>query len=183
MASLTVDEFRQHVTTALGDEAVTRILAAAWTAIIEVAGDVDDDGHVTEFVNGGGTFLILTRATTVDDIVSIKEWTGFSYERTLAADDYRLRADGRSLQRLITGTNVSPVFIGPTEVVYTPTEDDARRQMAQVQLAQLYLDHHPGVTSETIGDWSESFAGGGDEYAAERDAILASLRAPNLGFA
>jgi hypothetical protein len=176
---LTVAELREHVTTALGDDALERLLDAAEQAIATIAGPV---GDLTEIRDGGGSYIFLPRPAS--EIDTVTEWLGYSSERALDEDDYSLRSDGISLRRLTTGPNASAYWVGPVEVVYTPLDDVAARQAVQLALVRLFLDHHPGVTSESIGDWSETFASNSVwNYALERDGILATLRAPALGFA
>ena len=45
----------------------------------------------------------------------------------------------------------------------------------QAELVKLDLTFSPGLTSTTIGSWSESYLQGNDGYASERAAILATL--------
>lgn len=178
MAALSVPELREHITTALGDDALERLGNAAWAAITETAGE---EGDVTEIHDGGTTYLFLSRPAGT--FTSIKETVG-STVTTLATSDYRLGIDGLSIRRLATGTNPQNVWQGTVEVIYTPTDDDAVRQVVQIALVQLFLNHHPGVQAETIGDWQEQFQSNSAwNYALERDNLLATLRAPALGFA
>ena len=83
---LTVAELREHVQTALDDEAVWRLLDAAEAEIIEYAGSVETQ---TEFVRGGGGTITTRRP--IDTITSIVERTDSYVPVTLAADDYRVR--------------------------------------------------------------------------------------------
>lgn len=179
MASLNVAGFRLHVTTALGAEALELLLDAAWQAIAEVIGV---EGDVTEVRDGGGSFIFLPRPAAT--ITSVKEWLGYSYERTLAEDDYRLLSDGVSLKRLATGTTPATYWAGPVEIEYEPTDDDSSRQVVQIALVKLFLDHHPGIQEEEIGDWRQVFQSNSVwNYAQERETILDTLRARPLEFA
>jgi hypothetical protein len=179
MASLTADELREHVTTALGDTALELLLEAAWQAIAVVAGA---EGDGVEVRPGGTSVVFLPRAASAID--TVKEWLGFSYERTLDATDYRLETDGVSVYRLASGLTPARYWQGPVELSFTAVDDEASRQLVQIALVRLFLDHHPGVQEEEIGDWRERFENNSDwNYATERDAILATLRARPLEFA
>lgn len=179
MASLSVAEFREHVTTSLGDDAIELLLDAAWQAIAIVAGE---EGDVVEVRDGGGSYVFLSRrATSVD---SVKEWLGYSYEQTLDAADYRLLSDGLSLRRLNSGTTPATYWAGPVEITATAVDDDALRQSLQLQLVSLFLNHHPGITAQWIGDWREEFQSAANwSYASEREALLNTLRSQPLEFA
>lgn len=179
MSSLTAAEFREHVTTSLGDEAIELLLDAAWQAIAAVAGE---EGDVVDVRDGGGSYVFLSRRATSVNIV--KEWLGYSYERTLDAGDYRLLSDGVSLRRLNTGTTPATYWAGPVEITSTAVDDDALRQSLQLQLVSLFLNHHPGITSQWIGDWREEFQSAANwSYATERQALLDTLRSRPLEFA
>jgi hypothetical protein len=179
VASLNVAGFREHVTSALGDTPLELLLDAAWQAIAEVIGI---EGDVTEVRDGGGSFIFLPRPAAT--ITSVKEWLGYSSERTLDEDDYRLLSDGVSLKRLTTGTTPATYWAGPVEVALTPVDDESARQVVQIALVKLFLDHHPGIQEEEIGDWRQVFQSNSVwNYAQERESILDTLRARWLEFA
>lgn len=178
MAALTAAELREHITTALSDDALQLLADAAWEAIAQAAGA---EGALTEVYDGSGTYLFLTRP--VSAFTSITETVG-STATILAADDYRLSPDGMSVRRLATGTSPQSYWQGDVSVVYVPADDEAQRQVVQIALVRLYVNHHPGIADERIGDWTESFQSNSVwNYAQERDNILATLRAPELWFA
>lgn len=176
MTLLTADEFREHVTTALGDDAIERALDAAEEAIDAIAGPV---GAVTEIRNGGYTFVTLARRASA--ITSIVETWG-DETTTLAAGDYQIRSDGRSLKRLDTGDNPSRYWVGQVAVEYTPEADEATRKMVQLQLAKLELAFSPGLASQTIGAWTEQYRQD-RPYEQQRADILATLIPADWGFA
>lgn len=179
MASLNVAGFREHVTTALGDTALELLLDAAWLAIAEIAGA---EGDVVEVRAGGGSILFLPRPAA--SITSVSEWFGYSTQRTLAANDYRLNSDGVSLHRLTVGTTPAVYWGGPVQIAYEPLSDESSRQVVQIALVKLFLDHHPGIAEEDIGDWRQVFQSNSVwNYAQERETILDTLRARPLEFA
>lgn len=178
MASLNVAGFREHVTSALGANALELLLDAAWQAIAKVAGA---EGDVTEVRAGGGSVIFLPRPAAT--ITSVTEWLGYSNERILATDDYRLNSDGVSLHRLMAGTTPSVYWAGPVQIVYEAANDESSRQVVQIALVKLFLDHHPGIQEEEIGDWRQVFQSNSVwNYAQERETILGTLRT-SLGFA
>jgi hypothetical protein len=106
------------------------------------------------------------------EIVTVSEGT-----TTLAANDYRLRS-GTVLHRLSTGTNPAHRWRDwrGIDVEYLPESDVAERIRVQIALVQLDLAYAPGVVSEKIGDWTETFSPSGD-HAKDREAIIATLNA------
>lgn len=167
---LDVDEARTLITTTLGDEALTLLLGAAEEAIDEAVGPLsyDDTADAEERHRPHGDLLMLSRRATL--ILSVEE-----DGTTLAADDYALRPGGLSLRRLADGTNPRSVWWPPVTVTYAPISDLDRRKRAQAQLTQLYLSYRPGVSSQTIGPWSEAYGQMRDLLSQQGD-ILASIR-------
>lgn len=164
-----------------------RLLDAAEQAIQQaagiftVSGDPEVPDNITEILYGGSTYLVLAHRASA--VVSVHELVT-NVDTALAANDYRLGNDGVSLQRLDTGTNPQIGWTGQVTVVYTPFDVNAERKVAQIALVQLYLDHHPGIASETIGDWQQSFQSNSVwNYAQERENILDTLRPVTVGFA
>lgn len=164
---LTPDQLREHVTTALEDDALWRLLDAAEAAIIEVAGPYG--ATITELVEGRYGRLILSRPAA--SIVAVREASrdvDDEYEDT-DAGDYTL-----------VGTSVLRHRIGIwkplVEVEYVPANDAALRMSVQIQLVELALNWQPGLTQNTAGNWSETFSNS-VEYEAQRQAILAQMRA------
>ena len=178
MALLTVDDLRAHVTSALTDDALQLLLDAAEQAITQVAGA---PGEATQIIDGGTTWLFLRSPAAAITEIAEKVNTTIT---TLADDDYRLGSDLLSLRRLSDGTHPQTYWQGRVTIVSTPVDDIAFRSSVQIQLVRLFLDHHPGVQLETIGDWTEQFQSNSAwNYALERDSILSTLRAPTALFA
>jgi hypothetical protein len=171
-----VAQFREHVTTSLGDEAVQRLLDASSEAIVSALGPYLTDGTIDEIITprGLGPLLRLSRrAESIDEII---EGT-----TTLAADDYELRSSGYIVRRLDTGTNPASYWRNRVYVTYLPLSDLAERDRVQLELVKLDLAYQPGITQETIGSWSETLAQGDRTYQVERAAILASLNQQSVG--
>lgn len=177
MAILTVAQLRTHIAYPTGtdaDAALQRLLNAAEEAILEAIGAA---GALTELHTGGYLHLILSRPITTMTTV-IEDVDGESL--TLASDDYRFTVGGFVLERLSTGTNPRSTWLGRVSTLYTPVADTSTRELVQIELCRIFINHHPGLTSQTIGDWSETFASNSVwNYAMERDAILAQLAPPS----
>lgn len=174
--TLTVDQLREHVQSALGDDALQRLLDDSEAEIIRYAGD---SGDVTELIDGGYQRLSLSGAASA--ITSVSETVG-STIYTLDATDYRQRAEGYVLERLTSGaTHPSSVWRRLVTVIYTPVDGEAIRTLVQLDLIKLQLDFNAGLVSERIGDWSQTFQQGSQTQENLRDAILSRLtHAPSM---
>lgn len=165
---LTVEQFREHVTTGLSDAALQRLLDDARDAIIAWAGD---GTSVTEILGTAGPKLILSRPA--QSVVSITERRGTT-DTTLATDDWQLYPGGYVLERMTGGTNSSSYWRGRVTVTYVPVDDVATRKMVQLDLVKLAIASEPALASRTIGAFSESFRADADPEA-QRSAILSRL--------
>ncbi len=167
--SMTVAQLRTFVTSPLPDEALLTLLSAAASAITGVAGAT---GEVTEYVAGGYTRIVVGRQ--IGTLTSVTE-----NGTALTATDYR--ASGYVLTRLDTAAN--PTTWGTAVVVvYTPADDTAERQRVQLELVKLDLTYQPGLVSQDIGTWSETYQNAASmSYADQRAEILASLGASGGG--
>lgn len=188
MTLLTVAEFRTFVETDLEDEPLQVLLDAAEIAIDAVLGDLDYLGDRVDIRNGGSTIIFLSRVT--GSITSITETVGDTVTE-LDPDDWLLRSDGVSIERLSNGTNspswwggVPGGWSGRVTVSYTPADDLADRKRVQVGLMRLEINQAQGATSFTIGGYSESGgSASGLTYLQSREALLASLLPSTWSFA
>lgn len=131
-------------------------------------------GSVTEVVDGS-LLSWLTLRRRADSITTIVE-TSDSVVTTIAADDYRIALDRRSLQRLGTGTNPSARWPRLVSVTYAAEADEPTRKRVQKALVELDAGYAPGRTDEQIGAWRESYQQSSVwNYQTERKAILATL--------
>lgn len=171
MTLLTVDELREHVTSALGDDALERLLADAEAAIVQRAGP---SGDRTQIAGGGYRFIALHRPAAA--ITSIVERTGTT-DTTLATDDYLVRPGGYLLERLTDGTHPRGFNWAPrVTVIYAPVDDEATRIAVQIDLVNLDLSYAPGLAEQTIGEWTERYTNNSAwSNSDEREAILARL--------
>lgn len=95
-----------------------------------------------------------------------------SAETTLAADDYRIMHGGRTLQRLVGGTNGRQYWAPLVEITYTPKGDAAARDEVVIKLMQLDMSYRGTLKSERAGDYSFTLDG---DIETAREKILASL--------
>lgn len=173
--TLTVDQLREHVTSELSDEALQRLLDAAYGAIATRIGPAGD--RVEQFYGG---FRTIGLGRPTDSVSSVSETIGTT-TTTLNANDYRLRPDGYTLERLATGTNPRWYWFGTIMVTSTPVGDDATRDEVAIDLCRLALNYNPGLTMEQVGSWTTQFVSSSIwNNAEEREAILGRL-APSLG--
>jgi hypothetical protein len=166
--SLDVTALRQHIETELADEALARLLEAAYEAIDEAVGAAAD---VSEYFRVHGDLLLLSRRA--ESIASVTE-----NDTALETDDYELRPSGLTLRRLDTGTNPRRHWHRRIDVTYRAYNDESERDRVAVELVKLDLAYSPGLVSQSIGAWSETYTtgtGSSLDYAAERATILASL--------
>jgi hypothetical protein len=154
---LTVDQLRQHVTTTLGDEALQRVLDAANADLLAAAGPL---GVTTLEMHGGRSSVLLLprRFTAVSGVV--ERYEDFTTTVTLATNDWHLIDNGWTLVRSLYGTNPpgGPHWWAPlVAVTGTVFDDTASRVASLIELVKVAL-LPVGLTSRTIGAYSESFA-------------------------
>src|SRR3546814_9048185 len=98
----------------------------------------------------------------------------------LTADDYRILHGGRTLERLVGGTNGATRWAPLVEVTYTPVSDAAKREEVVIKMVALDLTYRGLDKQESVGDYSRSGSVTSDAYTRERDALLQQL-APRPG--
>lgn len=156
----------------LSDEWLQTLLDAAEADIAAYLGG--PVGSVTETIRGGLSWMTLRRRA--ESISSITENPDTDTPLVLAADDYRIAWDARSIERIGTGTNAGYGWPRTTVVVYAAVDDEASRKRVQKALVELDVNAVPGATSEQIGAWMEQHQQSSVwNVAAERKAILETL--------
>lgn len=148
------------------DEALTTFLLDAEAAIEAVAGPA---GDVVEVRRGGSSFVILNRIAAT--IASVVEGRYLPVE--LDPDDYALYGDGRSIERLGTGTHPATRWTDPT-FTYAARDDRESRRVAAIALIRAALTGQPGVLGLTEGNFSIQYASG-ETWTATRDDVLESV--------
>lgn len=169
--TLTVTDLRLHIDSTLGDAALQLRLDAAYEAISQ---RVQPSGTVAESFTVTGDTILLSRVAT--GVVSIVEWWNPWYSVPLANSDWELRPSGQTLRRLTTGTNPWPRWRGRVDVVYLGSSDDQLRDSVAIQLVQLDVNTHPGLSEQSLGAWSEKYdARAAGTYKQQRDDLLSVL--------
>jgi hypothetical protein len=126
-------------------------------------------------LDGGGRFLDLPRP--IDEALSITiveidppNQGGLAAKTTLQADDYRILHRGRSVERLIDGTNGRARWAPLVEVTYTPVSDSKQRDEVIIQIVQLEAQAR-GLSGERAGDWQASYP----DLVEAREKLINSL--------
>lgn len=173
---------------AIGDVALGELLD-------EIASEIDDRfglvGSATEVFRPGdwnGPLILRRKAASITSATEyLGPISGDPETRILAADDYLLETPYRLL-RLRAGTTPA---IGwsryGVSIAYVPVDDTLRRKMAIVAVVEQELSgSRAGLTSRSIGDYSESFGGGANGKASDpsatRTRTLRQRLAPRRGF-
>ncbi len=174
---LTVEEARTSIPTSLSDDDLRRLLDAAEETIDKVCGRLSQNENqpvtsVHKPSTYGEMLLLAQRAT---EIVAVYEGSTL-----LSADDYELRPSGTILHRNGDGTNPRSYWSSPVTVTFTPYPDVNTRAVAQLELVRLDIAFNPGLNSQSIGPWSESY-NAGKPYPQQRDEILESINPPFVG--
>lgn len=174
MTLLTVDELREHVATTLPDTALQRLLNDAEDAIVAFGGVVASE---VELVDGGVGLIATSRP--IGSITSIIERAGLSSPVTLAANDYQ--QTGRYLlRRLTTGTNSALRWRDPVQVSYVAEDDTDTREIVQLELVRIEISFTPGLASETVGSWTQTYVAGNKTHPELRAEALGRLREPGM---
>ncbi len=160
--AITLAELKRHlVDPPLADAELQLLLDAAADAVAERIGPV---GIISETRQGSGRLLLLSRRA--EAVVSVSMGG-----RAVSSSAYRLRPSGEVIER----TDGS-VFRGSVDVVMQVVPDWANRNRAVVGLVKLDLAYTPGISSETLGSYTESSSQQqGVTYAQLREEYLASL--------
>lgn len=177
---LTPTQFREHITTALPDPALQRLIDANTMAISQRAGAVGSLALV--LYPRQSSMLFFDRP--IGSIVSLVEFfndpVGISGV-TLDSTDYRIQSGGLILERWGYGTHPADWWSHRVEITYVTVDDTAERRRVLVKLVELDLNRQPGLSGQRIGDYMEQSRN--EPYNDEREAILASLVPSALTFA
>jgi hypothetical protein len=182
MASLlSPTQIRDHIETDLTDTALQRIIDGEEQAIVEAFGPhitADETIQVSAmeaslgvtgeaFPYGATSWIYPSRP--IATITSITETVG-SVDTILATSDYKIH-DGRSIERLQTGTNPRAGWGHRVRLVYVPVDTSALRIRVLIDLVRLALAH-TGMQSQSFGDFGGSAI---TDYQGERNRILNAL--------
>jgi hypothetical protein len=184
MSLITPAVYREHDPgTSLGDDAIQRLIDSNEAYMIRILGPHSRVGSpvVETFLGRARTRLLRQRAGAV---VQVRErasvgdaWT------TLDPGDFLALDGGQTLARLASGPNSSHAWAVQTEVTYVPTDNLAERVVALLDMVGADASQgvtSGGITSRTMGSWSESYGSGEASAQAAKDRILAKIH-PRAG--
>ncbi len=136
-------------------------------------------GSITILLDGRRKFMVVHRPINEGLTVTVVEISvafagGSANETTLSADDYRIRDGGRTIERLLDGTNGATSWAPVVQLTYTPTSDQPQRDevVIRVVMADIGRSTGGGLASERKGDWAVTYR---DSAISEREALIASL--------
>jgi hypothetical protein len=169
MALLTPDQFREHVETTLGDDAIQRLLDANEAEITRRFGPI---GTHTEVLIGDGPYLFPGRAVAT---ITLATETRYDVDTILSDDDYLIHDGGLSIERVTGGDNPGSRWGNKVAIEATTVDDTAARVGVLLALTEIDI-RAKGVQSIRIGEWQETYSGGeGRTPEDEREAILGRL--------
>ena len=194
-ATLTVEQLRKHVETALDDDALQQVLDAQDAILTRWAGAADG---VVETVYARDLTLLPLQAEPAT-ITTVTDWRGTT-STILTPGDFRIR--GRYLERAQGGgpafppvedlgigwpvwpqawTARDPLWSGNTwgdrtEVEYVPVDGNAERIQTLILLVKLALNFEPGMSGQTAGPWGETYS----DFLRQQQEILRAFREPEL---
>lgn len=175
---LTTDEFREHVETALPDEAVQRLLDSVEDDINQfcgrmVIGEYEEPEEVEEWFAKSSQYKTVLRTkqpylsvTSVTDYLSAAGAEDTTTD-LVVDEDYWL--DGNAIRRK-DGYH----FGDRTLVVYVPANTVNRRRATMIQLAKLEINADPGTGFEGAGSWQHT----SQDYEQQRQHLLWQLCPP-----
>jgi len=170
-----LDRLKERFETDLSD---TELQAILDEVAAEIAARFGPLGAIVVERDGGARVLGVWRPIDTGQALAVTEVTGPAEsggETVLAADDYRVRDGGRTLERLATGTNAASHWAPLVRLAYTPVDDAAQRDEVALQVAILEAQYR-GLSGERAGDWQAGYP----DAAAERERRLNTL-APRRG--
>src|SRR3546814_19595823 len=89
----------------------------------------------------------------------------------LTADDYRILHGGRTLERLVGGTNGATRWAPLVEVTYTPVSAAAKREEVVIKMVALDLTYRGLAKQESVGDYSRPGSVPSAAYTPARDPL------------
>lgn len=183
MSLITPAVYREHdAGCALGDDALQRIIDANEAEMVRKIGPHSRVGSPVVETHRGA-MSVLSPGQIVGTVVSLEEtWDGRTWT-TLAADDWILLDDGRTLGRLSGGTNSASSWSPLVRLTYVPRHNLEERILGLLEMVGADVSHgvsSGGIASRTMGSWSETYGTGEDSRDATKAKVLRRL-APNGG--
>lgn len=169
MADLDLTALRLSVTTPLTDPALEVLLNAAIADVTRASGG---DSKREFLRQPRGPLAVLS--APVGEVTTLKEAGSL-----LAASDYLLTGT-HTLRRMDDGANPASTWLGELDVLYVPGYSQAERDRVVILLVKHDLNFAPGLTGQSIAQWSEQYSQQSAMFATERSDILATLGGGSL---
>lgn len=176
---ITAAQFREHVETALGDEALERLIDSAsadiaqWCGVLPIDDTYDTPNEVVqEFANSFGEPSLRPKMLIgqVVELAAISTGSDLVDTETVLLEDEEFWVDGNRTIRRKDGL----LFGSRVRLTYIPLDVRARRQAACIQLVKLEINVDPGTGFEGAGSWQHT----SQDYEQQRQHILWSLCPP-----
>ena len=172
-----LDRLKLRVETDLTDTELQLMIDADEAEIVDRYGAITE---ITILEDGQRHFITVHRRIDETETITITEVfpsnTGASGNRTLlSSDDFRITNGGRSIVRLIDGTNGRRHWSDLVEFKYTPVSDQTRRDEVVIKLATLSITYQGLDKQERTGDFSRGGSVTADAYTKEREALFNTL--------
>lgn len=171
-------QVRQHIETALEDEAIQRLIDRCSADIDHNCGAlvIDDDYEtpveVTQYFTRSGGQSSLRPQHPVDSVVSLEELTtasDLSDDSTELVEGEEFWLDGNVIRRK-DGVG----FGSRVRLVYVPQDVRALRRGVIIQMIKLEINVDPGTGFEGAGSWQHT----SQDYEQQRQHLLWSLCPP-----
>ncbi len=148
--------------------------------VAEIEARFGVNASITALEEGRRHFVNVHRPIDTAQSVVIVEIdpanTGAAANRTtIAANDYRITNGGRTIERLIDGTNGRAFWAPLVELTYTPKTDADRRDETVIKLVQLSLTYQGLAKQQSVGDFSFSGSVTADAFDKERESLINRL--------
>lgn len=183
MSLITPAVYREHDPgVSLGDDALQRIIDANEAYLVRNLGPHSRVGSPVVEVHRGGT-PSLQPAQIVGAVSSVEVTSDGRTWSLLAADDYLLLDDGRTLARLTGGTNSASLWGPLVRLTYVPLHNLEERILGLLEMVGMDVAagvQQGGIVSRTMGSWSESYGSGEGSRDAAKAKVLRRL-APRGG--
>jgi hypothetical protein len=185
MSLITPAVYKEHDPgTALGDDALQRIIDANEAYMVRVLGPHSRVGSPAVEIHNGGHAAVYP-GQILGTVVSVEErYGGDPTWYLLAASDYEVLNDGRMVRRLTTGTSARSTWGPYVRLTYVPADNLSERVAALLEMVGMDVTagvSSGGLQSRTMGSWSETYGQGETGREAAKAKVLARL-SPTGGF-
>lgn len=180
MSLITPAVYREHDPgCSLGDDAVQRIIDANEAEMVRKIGPHSRVGSPAVEVHRGGLASLLP-GQIVGSVSTVEETSDGHTWTLLAADDWILLDDGRTLGRLSGGTNSRATWAALVRLTYVPRSNLEERILGLLEMVGMDVAagvQAGGITQRTMGSWSETYGSGDGSRETAKATILRRLHA------